>query len=122
MLFVVVVDVRRAVIGDVPGADVQLAVQERAELAELMQHDEDRRALFLRVGDDVGQPRARGGVDPGHGLVHDEQLGAAYEGARNEDALGLAARQDVHGGVGAVGHADALQCFHRAGGVPGHRP
>ena len=122
VLLVVVVDVRGAVVGDVAGADVELAVQEGAEFAELVQDDEDGRAFGLCVGDDVRQARPGGGVDSGHRLVHDEQLGAAYEGARDEDALGLATREDVHGGVGAVGHADALEGVHRAGRVPGHRP
>ena len=52
VLFVVVVDVRRAVIGDVPGADVQLAVEEGAKFTQLVQDDEDRRALCLCIGDD----------------------------------------------------------------------
>ena len=43
VLFVVILNMGRAVVGDVPGADVQLAVEERAEFAQLVQDDEDRR-------------------------------------------------------------------------------
>ena len=93
MLFVVVLDVGRAVVGDVPRADVQLAIQEGAELAQLVQDDEDRRPLRLGVGDDLREARSRCRVDSGRRLVHDEQLGAAHEGARDEDALCLPDRE-----------------------------
>ena len=52
VLFVVILNMGRAVVGDVPGADVQLAVEEGAEFAQLVQDDEDRRSLCLRIGDD----------------------------------------------------------------------
>ena len=58
VLFVIVLDVGRTVVGDVTRADVQLAVQEGAEFSQLMQNDEDRRPLRLRIGDDLGQARA----------------------------------------------------------------
>ena len=58
MLFVVVLDVGRAVVGDVTGADVQFAVQEWAEFAQFVQDDEDRRPLRLGFGDDLREARA----------------------------------------------------------------
>ena len=122
MLFVVVLDVGRAVVGDVTRVDVQLAVQERAEFAQLVQDDEDRRPLRLGVGDDLCEARSRCRVDSGHRLVHDEQLGASHEGARDEDALCLPAREDVERGVGAVGHADAFEGGHGLRRVARQRP
>lgn len=97
MLFVVILNVGWAVVGDVSRAYVQLAIQEWAELAQFVQDDEDRRPLSLGLGDDLCEARSRCCVDSSHRLVHDEQLGSAHEGACDEDALGLPARQNVEG-------------------------
>ena len=122
VLFVVVLDVGRAVVGDVPRADVQLSVEEGAELAELVQDDEDRRPLRLGLGDNLRQACARGRVNSGHWLIHDEQFGTANEGAGDEDALRLSARQNIQGGVSAVSHADAFEGGQRLRGVARKRP
>ena len=58
MLFVVVLNVGRAVVGDVARTDVQLAVQERAKFAQFVQDDEDRGALRLGFGDDLREARS----------------------------------------------------------------
>ena len=89
VLLVIILDVGRAVVGDVSRVDVQFAVQERAELAQFVQDDEDRGPLRLGLGDDLREARSRCRVDSCHRLVHDEQLGSAHEGACDEDALGL---------------------------------
>ena len=58
VLFVIVLDVGRTVVGDVTRTDVQLAIQEGTELAQLVQNDEDRRPLRLGVGDNRSQAGA----------------------------------------------------------------
>ena len=57
VLFVIVVDVRGAVVGDVAGADVELAIQEGAELTEFVQNNQDGGSRALRVAHNVGQAR-----------------------------------------------------------------
>ena len=50
----------------------------------------------------AGQGLLVGRVHPGHGLVHDEDVGLPGKGTGDEDALLLAAGQVVDGVVGAV--------------------
>ncbi len=60
-----------------------------------------------------GERRLAGRVHPGRGLVEDEQVGFAGEGAGDEHALLLAARQGLRPLAGGLRDIEPLQRLER---------
>ena len=82
------------------------AVDQRRHRAELVGHQDDRGTALLEVAQRVGQGTLVGQVDPGVGLVEEEQLGPAGQRPGDEDALLLAAGEVRDAVAGAVGEPD----------------
>ena len=55
MLLVIVLDMRCAVVGEVTGGDVELAVEVWAEFPEFVEDEQGRRSRILRLGEDIGE-------------------------------------------------------------------
>ena len=74
------------------------AVAELGRLVEVVRGEQDRRALGLQAADELPELAAGLGVEPGGGLVEEEQLGAADDAEGHVDPSPLAARELRHPG------------------------
>ena len=90
-------------------------VAQRPDDAEVVGDQQDRRVgLRLEAPDQVQDARLDGGVEPGRGLVEDQQLRVRGQGDRDDDALLHPARQLVRIALGdplRVGDLDPLECL-----------
>ena len=93
----------------------QLRARRRADQADVVGRDDDRRAEPVERGEQVQQALGHVGIDVAGRLVGDEQLGPVDHRAGDRDALLLAARQRRRPGAGAVGEPDPGEHLaHRA--------
>ena len=100
---------RHALVHDPAGVQDDRAGDQRLQRPQLVGDEHDRTALADQVAERGGERLLAAGVDAGRRLVHDEGVGLAGEGARDQHALLLAAGQLLRGVAGAVGHADRPQ-------------
>ena len=65
--------------------------------------------------------RVRGGVEPGRGLVEEQDLGVVEEGPGQAEPLALTGGRAPHGLVGALGHAEAVSSSSMRASTAGPR-
>ena len=80
-----------------------------ADRFEVVVDDEDRFALFTEFLEQVEDDRFRAGIDAGHRLVHEVNVGLLSEGAGDEDALLLSAGELPDLAGRELGHADVFE-------------
>ncbi len=98
------------------------AVDQLAQRAELVGHQEDRRSFQHESVQEVGKYLLVLVVDPGGGLVHDQQLGLGGQCAGDEGALLHSARELAECRSAAVGKADSGDRGSDGSGVLGGAP
>ncbi len=82
-----VVGQRGAVIGNLAVTHHDRSIDQRGKGAELVGHQDDGDTATLQGGEGVGERLLVGQVDAGGGLVEQQQIGLAGQGASNEGSL-----------------------------------
>ncbi|GAB4007960.1 hypothetical protein GCM10029992_63140 [Glycomyces albus] len=85
------------------------AVEAVGERPDLVRDQQDGASGVEAGGDDLGERGLGLGVDADGRLVHDQHVGVGGEGAGDEDALLLAAREGVDRAAGVLGQADLFE-------------
>ncbi|MGX1273645.1 hypothetical protein RKD18_006839 [Streptomyces phaeoluteigriseus] len=101
----------RALFDDPSGVDEDDPVGDLPGEADLVGDDDEGGTAGRQVPDDGEDLADEFGVEGGGGLVEEDDAGAEGEGARDGDALLLAAGELPGVGVGLVGEADAVEEF-----------
>ena len=113
---------RPPMVSGVPDATISPRFDDRDPIGEVLRlvhvvsREDDRRALAPQLVDELPRAAAGGRVEPGGGLVEEQQLRCADDAERDVEPALLPARQRLHSGVGLVHEPDELEhVVHRRG-------
>ncbi len=99
---------------DPPGAQHEHTVGQQHRLLDVVGDEEDAGPVTgAQVRHEVLHAQASQGVERGEGLVEEEELGFAHEGAGQGDPLGLAARERSRPGVGLASRPTSRRAVDR---------
>ena len=98
-----------------PGAQQQRVGRARRDLLDVVgdQHHGGRTGGAGKLGERRDEPLARAEVEPGGGLVEQEQVGVRQQCAGDLDPLTLAGREGPEPAVGEGSHAQSLEQLSR---------